>query len=234
MSPAVVSFLAYDMEKRISKHPEMFGTGCIEGVASPEASNNATAQTGFIPMMALGIPTTPTLAVILAALMINGLRPGPMLFLQNAEFTWTIIASMYIGNVILLILNLPLVGMWARLSLVPFRIIGPIIAAVCFVGAYSVRNSMFDAWICLIFGMVGFIIKKTKWPVAPLVLGFILGPMFEQSLRQTLQLSEGSLLILLTIPIALSLIVITIAMPIIIFSFTRLRSNMPVEDDESF
>ncbi len=215
MLPPVVAFLSYDLEKLVSKSPEKFGTGCIEGVAAPEAANNATAQAGFLPMMALGIPTSSTLAIILAALMIYGLKPGPTLFLQNADFAWTVIASMYIGNVILLILNLPLVGLWARLSLVPFYLIGPIVLGICFVGAYSVRNSMFDAWTCVLFGIVGYVMKVRGWPIAPLILGFILGPMLEQGLRQTLQLSGGSLYILMTRPIALLFIVLTVAFPFI-------------------
>jgi putative tricarboxylic transport membrane protein len=223
MNPAVVSFLAYDMEKLVSKNPEKFGTGCIEGVAAPEAANNAAAQAGFLPMMALGIPTTSTLAIILAALMIYGLKPGPVLFLQSADFAWTVIASMYIGNIVLLILNLPLVGLWARLSLVPFYIIGPLILGVCFVGAYSGRNSMFDAWTCLVFGIVGYLMKRGDWPIPPLILGFILGPLLEQGLRQTLSLSGGSLSIFASRPIALVFIVLTAVLPLISFILAGLR-----------
>jgi putative tricarboxylic transport membrane protein len=209
MIPAVTAFLAYDIEKRISKTPQKFGTGCIEGVAAPEAANNATAQAGFIPLMSLGIPTSPTLAIILAALMMYGLQPGPFLFVHHADFAWAVIASMYIGNVILLILNLPLVGFWARLCLVPYRYIGPIILGVCLVGAYSVRNRVFDIVTCVIFGVVGYLMKRYRWPAAPLILGLILGPMFEQGLRQSLELSGGSLRIFLTRPIAMILIVLT-------------------------
>ena len=127
----MTTFFSYDLEKRISKHPEKFGTGVIEGVAGPEAANNATAMAGFIPMMALGIPTGAALAVIMGALMVYGLQPGPILFIQQKEFVWTVIGSMYIGNVMLLILNLPLVGLWARISLIPYKILGPIILAIC-------------------------------------------------------------------------------------------------------
>ena len=194
MIPAVTAFLAYDIERRLSKNPEKFGTGCIEGVAAPEAANNATSQAGFIPLMALGIPTSPTLAIILAALMMYGLQPGPFLFLHHSDFAWSVIASMYIGNVILLILNLPLVGLWARLCLVPYRYIGPVVLGVCLVGAFSVRNSLFDIVTCVGFGILGYLMKKRHWPSTPMILGLILGPMLEQSLRQSLELSGGSLI----------------------------------------
>ena len=210
MVPALTSFMSYDLEKRVSKYPEKFGTGVIEGVAGPEAANNATAMAGFIPLMTLGIPTGASLAIILAALMMYGLQPGPTLFVQNKLFVWTIIGSMYIGNVLLLILNLPLVGLWARISLIPYKVLGPIILAVCFVGAYSPRNTMFDVWVALIFGVVGFVMKKKQWPLAPLVLGFILGDMFEGALRQSLSMSGGSLFIFFNRPVASVLIGCTV------------------------
>ncbi len=211
LSP-VGTFAAYDVEKRLSKDPSRFGQGAIEGVAGPEAANNALAQAGFIPLMCLGIPTGPTLAIILAALMVYGLQPGPMLFIRHADFAWTVIASMYIGNVMLLVLNLPLVGLWARLCLVPYRILGPSIIAICFVGAYSVRNSMFDVWVAVAFGTLGYLMKKRDWPAAPLILGFILGPMTEQALRQSLQLSRGSLTVFTSSPIAMTFLVVGLFM----------------------
>ena len=223
MIPAVTSFIAYDLEKRISKTPQRFGTGCIEGVAAPEAANNATSQAGFIPLMSLGIPTSPTLAVILAALMMYGLQPGPFLFIRHADFAWAVIASMYIGNIILLILNLPLVGLWARLCLVPYRYIGPIVLGVCLVGAFSVRNRLFDIMTCIIFGILGYLMKRYHWPAAPLILGLILGPMLEQSLRQSLELSGGSPFILLSRPISLTLIVLTF----ILMIFARKALSKP-------
>jgi len=142
------------------KIPEKFGTGVIEGVASPEAANNANCQAGFIPLFALGIPTTPIAAMLLASLMIYGLPVGPMLFKQHGDFAWTVVASMYIGNVMLLILNLPLVGLWARLCLIPYRIIGPIVLGAVMVGAYSIRNSMFDVWSAILFGLAGYVMKN--------------------------------------------------------------------------
>ncbi len=215
MIPALTSFMAYDIEKRISKYPEKFGTGVIEGVAAPEAANNASAMAGFIPLMTLGIPTSASLGIILAALVMYGLEPGPALFAQNELLVWTIIGSMYIGNVMLLILNLPLVGLWARISLIPYKVMGPIILAVCVVGAYSPRNAMFDVWVALIFGVVGFIMKKKGWPLAPLILGFLLGDMFEVSFRQSLSMSSGSVSIFWNRPIAAILIACTIVLAIL-------------------
>jgi putative tricarboxylic transport membrane protein len=204
--PSVVTFISYDIEKRVSKYPEKFGQGVIEGVGSPEAANNATCQAGFVPLMALGIPTAPIFAMLLASLMIYGLPPGPMLFKQHGEFAWTVVASMYIGNVMLLILNLPLVGIWARLCLIPYRILGPVILGVVFVGAYGIRNSMFDVWTAILFGLIGFLMKKSNWPIAPLILGFILGPLLEQHFRASLQGSGGSLTVFIEQPISAGLI----------------------------
>ena len=208
LMPSVVTFLAYDIEKRISKYPERFGKGVLEGVASPEAANNANCQAGFIPLFALGIPTTPIAAMLLASLMIYGLPVGPMLFEQHGDFAWTVVASMYIGNVMLLILNLPLVGLWARLCLIPYRILGPVILGTVVIGAYSVRNSMFDVWTSIIFGLAGFIMKENDWPIAPLILGFILGPLMEQHFRASIQGAGGSMLIFAEKPICAIFIVL--------------------------
>jgi putative tricarboxylic transport membrane protein len=224
LSPAVVAFLAYDVEKRISKYPEKFGSGVIEGVASVEASNNAVSQAGFIPLMCLGIPTGPSMAIILAALMLYGLKPGPLLFLESKDFLWTVIASMYIGNVMLLILNLPLVGLWARISTLPYKYLGPIIMAVCVVGAYSPRNTMFDVWVAFGAGLLGYVMKKTDWPTPPLMLGFILGPMLEVSLRQTFSMDAGPLA-LVTHPIAAVFLVMAAA--VLVISVRLLRRLAP-------
>lgn len=210
MLPALSAFLSYDVEKKLSRHPEKFGTGVIEGVAAPEAANNATAMAGFIPMIAFGIPTTPQMAIIMAALIMRGLHVGPTLFQENTLFIWTVIASMFIGNVVLLVLNLPLVGLWARLCLVPFKLLVPIILSICLVGVYAVGNSMFDVWTAILFGVIGFVMKERDWPLAPLILGFILGDMIESALRQSLTMSGGSPLIFFTRPISLVLILMTI------------------------
>jgi putative tricarboxylic transport membrane protein len=191
MMPAVTSFIAYDVEKRLSREPQRFGRGAIEGVAAPEAANNATAQAGFIPLLSLGIPTGPAPAILLAALILHGVRPGPLLFKENAPLVWTVVASMYIGNALLLFLNLPLVGLWARISIVPFRYLAPVVLSTCVVGSYAPRNNIFDVWVALIFGAVGYAMRLRGWPLAPVVLGFILGPMLERSLRQSLIVSHG-------------------------------------------
>ncbi|MEW6720868.1 MAG: tripartite tricarboxylate transporter permease [Thermodesulfobacteriota bacterium] len=203
-SPAVTTFIAYDVEKRVSKTPERFGKGAIEGVAAPEAANNATSTSGFVPLFAFGLPTGPPLAVLLGGLMMYGLQPGPMLFQQNPQFVWAVIASMYIGNVILLFLNLPLVGWWARIALIPFPILGPLIALFCIIGAYGIRFMVFDVWVALIFGAIGYLMRKLGFPVAPMVLATVLAPMLETSLQQSLLLSQGSWKIFFTRPIALA------------------------------
>jgi putative tricarboxylic transport membrane protein len=201
MIPAVTSLMAYDLEKRMSSHPERFGTGVIEGVAAPEAANNGTAQAGFIPMLALGIPTTATLAILMAALYTYGIVPGPLMFTQHASLTWTLIASMYIGNFVLLVLNLPLVGLWSRISVIPYRLLGPIVLSLCIIGTYVMRNSMLDVWIMLLFGAIGYQMRKSHWPTAPLALGCILGPMLEESLRQSVSVTGGSPLAFIKYPI---------------------------------
>lgn len=210
MLPALTAYLSYDIEKRISKTPEEFGKGMIEGVAAPEAANNATAMAGFIPLLALGIPTSPALAIILGTLLINGLTPGPMLFQTQGTFVWTIIGSMIIANTMLLVLNLPLVGIWAQVSRIPYSILGPVVLAVCILGAYAPRNTMFDVWVAIGFGVIGYAMRRFEMPLAPLILGFLLGPMFEQSLRQTLALSGNNLSFIWERPIALTLIVAAI------------------------
>jgi len=205
-APGVTVFMAYDVERRLSRHPERFGKGAIEGVAAPESANNATSSAGFIPLLALGIPGSAPLAVLLGGLMVYGLQPGPLLFQKNPDFVWTIIASFYVGNVILLILNLPLIGVWARLTRVPYGILGPVILLLSFLGAYSVRNSMFDVGVSLVCGAVGYVLRKYQWPLAPLLLAFILGPLLEKNLIQSLSMSGGSPLIFVQRGLSLALI----------------------------
>jgi putative tricarboxylic transport membrane protein len=229
MMPALTSFLAYDLEKRISKYPEKFGTGVIEGVAGPESANNATAQAAFLPLMVFGIPTGPTMAIILGALMIYGLQPGPVLFQTNKPFIWTVIGSMYVGNLMLLILNLPLVGLWARISLIPYKYLGPVILSICVVGAYSPRNTMFDVWVAIGAGVVGYLMKKKGWPLAPLILGFIMGPLFEQALRQSLSM-EGPLFVFHR-PVSLILTLLSIIMVWVSVKYLRRVPNAVLEDD---
>ncbi len=210
-APAVTTFVAYDIEKRCSKTPERFGKGAIEGVAAPEGANNATSSAGFVPLFAFGLPTGPALAVLLGGFMMYGLQPGPLLFQNNAPFVWAVIASMYVGNIICLILNLPLIPLWARIARIPFPVLGPLIVLFSVIGAYSIRFLMFDVWVALLFGVIGYFMRKLRFPVAPLVLSTVLASMLETSLSQSLMLSGGSLGIFFTRPISLCFIALALA-----------------------
>ena len=214
-SPAVTTFMAYDIEKKMSKTPENFGKGAIEGVAAPEAANNATSSSGFIPLFALGIPSSPSLAILLAGLMIYGLTPGPLLFEQDGSFVWTIIASMFIGNIMLLVLNLPLVGLWAKITQIPYGIMAPVILILSIIGAYTVRNSLFDVLMAIVFGIMGYIFHKYRWPVVPLILCFILGPMLESNFVQSLSMSAGDYTIFFTRPISLTLLILSVVLLVV-------------------
>jgi putative tricarboxylic transport membrane protein len=234
-SPAVTSFMVYDLEKRFSKHPERFGKGAMDAVAAVEGSNNATASGGFVPLLAFGIPSGPALAVLLGGFIMYGLQPGPRLMQEQPALLWTIIASMYIGNVILLILNLPLVGLWARMALVPFPILGPMIAVFTLIGAYSLRYSFFDLWMALLFGVVGYFMRKLEFPVAPMVLATVLASMMETSFMQSMTLSHGSLLIFFTRPISAAFMVLTIlsvVSGILLIRKTKAK-NIELEDSDS-
>ncbi|CAM3274593.1 MULTISPECIES: tripartite tricarboxylate transporter permease [Brevibacillus] len=228
-SAAVTTFLAYDLEKKVSKHPERFGHGEMKGVAAPEAANNATSSSGFIPLFALGIPSSTTLAVLLAGFMINGLTPGPTLFEENGEFVWAVIASMFVGNVMLLVLNLPLIGLWAKLTKIPYGIMGPVILILSFVGAYSINNSLFDVFIAIIFGVIGYFLNKYRWPVVPLLLAFVLGPMFEKSFIQSMAMSKGSFAIFFTRPISLTIFLLAIVLFVLSIVMMR-RTKSRVKD----
>jgi putative tricarboxylic transport membrane protein len=194
MLPSITTFICYSLEKQYSKHPERFGKGAIEGVASPEAANNAAAMANLVPLLSLGIPAGPTMALLLAALTMYGLTPGPLLFIQHGELIWTVIGSFFVANCILLVLNLPLVGLWARMITVPYPILAPLILAFCVIGAFSIRSSPFDVFVCFIFGLIGWLMTKGRWPLAPMVLAYVLGPMVEKSARQVLAISPGLLL----------------------------------------
>jgi putative tricarboxylic transport membrane protein len=198
----IASFASYAVEKRVSKHPEKFGKGAIEGVAGPESANNAGAEGAFIPLLTLGIPSNVVMALILGALMIHGVIPGPRLIPKNPEIFWGIIASMYAGNVMLLVLNLPLIGIWVQVLKVPYTFLFPLILLFCLIGVYSINNSTFEVGMMLVFGVLGYLMRKYKYEGAPMVLAFVLGPMLENNLRLSLILSDGSLLIFFTRPIA--------------------------------
>ncbi|HXF54913.1 MAG TPA: tripartite tricarboxylate transporter permease [Hyphomicrobiaceae bacterium] len=198
----IASFVAYIVEKKLARDPSRFGHGAIEGVAAPEASNNAAAAGAMVPMLSLGVPGSGTTAIILGAFIMFGIRPGPELFTNNADLVWAVIASMYIGNVILLLMNLPLAGLFARLLKVPYRWLYPPILALCVTGVYSQANSVEDCWLLVGFGALGWLMKRYDWPAAPMILGLVLGPLFETALRQSLTLSHGSGVIFFTRPIS--------------------------------
>jgi putative tricarboxylic transport membrane protein len=198
----VSSFVSYAVEKKISKHPEKFGTGVIEGVAGPESANNAATGGAFIPLFVLGIPSNVAMALLLGALMIHGLQPGPLLLQQHPEIFWGTVASMYIGNAMLLVLNLPLIGLWVKLLKVPYKILFPMILLFCLIGAYSENNNPADMLVMLFFGALGYLLRKYGYDLAPLVLAFVLGRQMEQAFRQSLIMSDGSFTIFFTRPIS--------------------------------
>lgn len=188
----ISSLVSYALEKKLSKHPEEFGKGAIQGVAGPESANNSAASASFIPLLTLGIPGNASIAMIFAALLIQGVQPGPFLITERPDLFWGVVASMYIGNVMLLILNLPMVGMWVQLLRVPYAILAPIVVLFCCIGVYSIRNTVFDIWIMGIFGIIGYLFRKVDLEPGPLILAFVLGRILEPALRQSLLMSAGS------------------------------------------
>ena len=208
--PPVSSFLSYTIEKRSSKNSQKFGHGALEGVVGPETANNSHASAAMIPLLTLGLPTNPVMAVILAAFVINGLAPGPLLFQQNPDMVWGIIASCYIGNFMLVILNLPLIPIWVQLLRIPYAYLMTVILAFMMVGSYSDNNSIFLIWQTIFFGVLGYIFKKMDFPLAPVALSFILAPMIEKSLYRSLVMSQGDFSILYTRPISGSLLVLAL------------------------
>jgi putative tricarboxylic transport membrane protein len=201
----ISSFMSYALEKRVSKTPEEFGRGAIAGVAGPESANNAASTGAFVPMLALGIPTGPVTAVLIAALLIHGVPPGPTLVNDHPAVFWGFVASMYVGNLMLLALNLPLVGVFVNLLRIPYAYLYPLIIMFCVIGVYEVNHSIVDVWIMLIMGVVGYGLKKFGFDPAPLVLGLVIAPIFEMSLRQSLIMSDGNWMIFLQRPVALVL-----------------------------
>ena len=226
--PTIASFLCYTLEKKISKHPEKFGTGVIEGVAAPEGANNAAAGGAFVPMLTLGIPGSGVTAILLGALLLHGLRPGPMLMQTNPQFVWGLIASMYIGNVMLVILNMPLIGLWVAMLRVPYQVMMPLIVAISAVGIYATENNIFDLWVMFGFGVLGFVMRKLDFPASPIVLAVVLGPLVENSLKQSMILSGGSLAIFFTRPIAAVFIIVALCsvfMPLFSTAWRKLRKE---------
>ena len=199
---AITTFVSYAMEKKFSRHPEKFGTGTIEGVAGPESANNAASSGTFIPLLSLGIPVNVSTSILLGALMILGLQPGPLLISSKPDLFWGLVASMYIGNVMLVVLNLPLIGLWVQVLRVPYSILSVLIILFCEIGAYSVGNSVDDVLIMNIFGLFGYLIKRYKFEGAPFILALVLGPMFENSLRRSLMMSDGRAMIFFSRPLS--------------------------------
>jgi putative tricarboxylic transport membrane protein len=223
----ISSLVSYAVEKRISKTPEEFGKGAIQGVAGPESANNAAASASFIPLLTLGIPGNAAIAMIFAALLIQGVQPGPFLITEKPDIFWGVVASMYIGNVMLLILNLPMVGLWVQLLRVPYSILAPIIVLFCCVGVYSLRNTVFDIYVMGIFGVIGYIMRKVRLDPGPMILAFVLGPILERAIRQALLISAGSPLIFFTRPISGTLMgfLILFILIQIFFSLRRKKDN---------
>jgi putative tricarboxylic transport membrane protein len=214
----LASFISYAVEKHVAKDPSRFGKGAIEGVAGPEAANNAGAAGAFIPLLTLGLPGNPVTAILLSALVLHGVAPGPLMIEKNPQIFWGVVASMYVGNVMLLVLNLPLVGVWVQLLRVPYRVLFPSLILFMLIGAYSINNNLFDVVMLLVFGVAGYVLRKLEFDTAPLILAFVLGQPIELALRQSLMMSRGAPEFLLTRPIALGVlaaIVVVIALPML-------------------
>ncbi len=205
----ISSFVSYAVEKKVSKTPERFGKGAIEGVASPESANNASAGASLIPLLSLGIPPNPIMAIFFTALMIHGIQPGPLLIKQYPSLFWGLVASLYLGNALLLILNLPLIGIWVKVLKVPYKILFPLILLFCLIGTYSINNITFDLYVMIFFGVLGWMMRKFGYEPAPLVLAYVLGPLLENALRQSLLISQGSFLIFVARPISAVVLGIT-------------------------
>ena len=208
----IASFISYGIEKAVSKHPEKFGTGVPEGVAAPEGANNSETGGAMVPLLTLGIPGSGTTAILLAAFILWGLRPGPLMIQDNPALFWGLVASMYIGNVMLLILNLPLIPLFAQILRLPAYILYPAIFGISIVGVYSVSSSLFDAWMLAAFGLLGYAMRRLDYPAAPLILGFVLGDGMERALRQSLMMSQGDLSILVSRPISATMLFLTVLM----------------------
>jgi putative tricarboxylic transport membrane protein len=211
-SHIISSFLSYGVEKKVSKHPEKFGHGAIEGVAGPESANNAATSAAFVPLLSLGVPNNAVMALMLGAIIIHGVVPGPRLISDQPQLFWGVIGSMYVGNAMLLALNLPLVGLWVQVLRVPYRILLPMILIFCLVGVYSINASLFEMLLVIIFGLFGYIMRKLNYEMAPLIMSVIIGPMLETAFRQSLLLSRGSFSIFITRPISAFFLVISVVL----------------------
>jgi putative tricarboxylic transport membrane protein len=232
--PVLASFLSYGLEKRVSKHPETFGHGAIEGVAGPESANNSAASSSFIPLLTLGIPPNVSLSILFGAFLIHGITPGPFLLKDHPEVFWGVISSMYMGNVMLLVLNLPLIPMWVQVLKIPDKYLYPLILLFCLIGAYSMNNNLMDVIIMIIFGVMGYLFRKFEYEGAPLILAFVLGPLLDLNLRQALLISEGSFIAFFTRPISavtLGLAILLLASSVMPTVMKRLQVYRKSVDD---
>jgi putative tricarboxylic transport membrane protein len=215
--PVTASFMAYALEKRVAAEPQRFGKGAIEGVAGPEAANNAAVAGSIIPVLSLGIPGNPVTALLLGALIIQGIQPGPLFMSQRPDLFWGIVASMYVGNVFLLLLNLPLVGLWAQLLRIPYRVLFPVVLLLSVVGTYSANKNVFDLWVMLGAGVAGYVLRKLEYDLAPFIIAFVLAPLLEQSLRQALVMSPDGAMILVQRPVTALLLAVSAVLVAVMF-----------------
>jgi putative tricarboxylic transport membrane protein len=234
-STVISTFVAYSLEKRISRTPARFGQGAVEGVVAPEAANNSAVMGSMIPLLTLGIPFAAPSAIMLAGLRMHNVEPGPMLFATNPDVFWTFIAAMYLGNVMLLVLNLPLVGLFAKIAVIRPQILMPVISLICLVGVYSVRNALFDVWVMIATGVVGYFLRRWKYPIAPFIIGVVLGPTTENSLRQTLLMFKGDASLIGERPLAMALLVLAAAVVAwrLVATFRGRKFSLNVEEGKS-
>lgn len=232
-SSAVPALISYSIEKSVSKTPEKFGHGAIEGVAGPETANNSYCGGAMIPLLTLGIPSSPTIAILLGAFIMHGLTPGPVLFAQNPTFVWGVIASMFIGNAMLLLLNLPLAAWWAKIAQVPAKLLYPIVLIISIIGAYTVSNDLWDVGVMLVFGVIGYIMKKLDIPMAPIVLTYVLGDMMEKALLQSIKMNNGSIIGLVKSPISLTILILAaVVLASSIYAEIKNKKQMLASEDD--
>lgn len=217
----IPTFIDYALEKKISKHPEKFGTGMIEGVAGPESTNNAACQATFIPLFSLGIPPSAVMAIMMGALMIHGLQPSPMMIKKSPDLFWGVVSSMYIANGMLLILNLPLIPLWVRILKVPYSILFPLISLFCMIGTYSMNNNIADVIVMILFGIVGYLLRKFHYEAAPLIMAFVLGPILEVAFRQSLTLSHGNPIVFIQRPVSACFLIVAVFILVLPIFFRR-------------
>jgi TctA family transporter len=229
----LASFAAYTVEKKVSRTPERFGKGAIAGVAGPESANNAAAQTSFIPMLTLGIPSNPVMALLIGAMTVHNIQPGPQVMTRNAEMFWGLVASMWVGNLMLLVLNLPLIGMWIKLLAVPYRLLYSAILLFCAIGVYTVQNNTVDVLLTIPLGILGYLFLKLGCEPAPLMLGFILGPMMEENLRRAMLLSYGDPSVFITSPLSAGMLLMAAGLLVVVLlpAIRKKREVVFVEEE---